>query len=149
MYIVSACLLGERCKYNGGHNLSEKVMAFLKDKKYVMICPEVLGGLDIPRKPSEIAGEKVVDIDGRDVTSYFVRGAVLAMVEIAAAREKYDEEIEGAILKANSPSCGIGTIYDGTFSNTEIYGEGIFARQLKKRNIKVMTEKDIEEIMDD
>ena len=115
MYIVSACLLGERCKYNGGHNLSEKVMAFLKDKKYVMICPEVLGGLDIPRKPSEIAGEKVIDINNRDVTSYFVKGAVLAMVEIAAAREKYDEEIEGAILKANSPSCGIGTIYDGTF----------------------------------
>lgn len=147
MYIVSACLLGEKCKYDGGHNRAESVMAFLKNKKYVMICPEVLGDLDIPRPPAEISDNLVIDINGRDVTSYFVRGTLMAMTKIGAAKEDSGEEIEGAILKSNSPSCGKDLIYDGTFTGNKITGDGIFARQLKKRNIEIMTEQDITRIM--
>lgn len=149
MYIVSACLIGEKCKYNGGDNFSESVIAFLKDKKYVMICPEVLGGLSVPRHPAEIFGDAVIDVEGNDVTSYFVRGTLLSLARAVAAAEKENDDIEGAVLKANSPSCGSGSIYDGTFSGNIISGDGIFARQLKKKNIKVMTEKDIEEIVND
>ena len=149
MYIVSACLIGEKCKYNGGDNFSESVIAFLKDKKYVMICPEVLGGLSVPRHPAEIFGDAVIDVEGSDVTSYFVRGTLLSLARAVAAAEKENADIEGAVLKANSPSCGSGSIYDGTFSGNLISGDGIFAGQLKKKNIKVMTEKDIEEIVND
>lgn len=149
MYIVSACLIGEKCKYNGGDNFSESVIAFLKDKKYVMICPEVLGELSVPRHPAEIFGDAVIDVEGNDVTSYFVRGTLLSLARAVAAAEKENDDIEGAVLKANSPSCGSGSIYDGTFSGNLISGDGIFAGQLKKKNIKVMTEKDIEEIVND
>lgn len=149
MYIVSACLIGEKCKYNGDDNFSESVIAFLKDKKYVMICPEVLGGLSVPRHPAEIFGDAVIDVEGNDVTSYFVRGTLLSLARAVAAAEKENDDIEGAVLKANSPSCGSGSIYDGTFSGNLISGDGIFAGQLKKKNIKVMTEKDIEEIVND
>ncbi len=142
MYIVSACLLGENVKYNGGNNYTKSVEAFLKDKEYVLICPEVAGGLSVPRHPCERLGDRVVGKDGSDVTEAFYSGARRCWEEVL---KKYTpEDIEGAILKARSPSCGSGVIYDGTFSGVKIPGDGVFSELLKSENIKVMTELDFD-----
>lgn len=95
-----------------------------------------------PRPPSEIAGDKVMNCEGLDVTENFKEGAAASMDKAMDAADKAGEQIEGAILKAKSPSCGCGMIYDGTFSETLIPGDGIFTRLLKEHNIKVITEKE-------
>ncbi len=136
MIIVSRCLVGENCKYNGGNNYNEKVCEFLKDKEYITICPECDGGLPVPRIPSEISGDKVISQNGKDVTEYFVKGAEIAL-DIAIKKGA-----DLAILKQSSPSCGSGSIYDGTFTGNKISGDGITAALLKKNGIKVITEKD-------
>lgn len=143
MYIVSGCLLGKNCKYNGGNNRNEKVLEFLKDKKYVEVCPESAGGLKIPRPAAEIKGESVINKEGVDVTYEFILGAKLSLEKAINYSKEIGEEIEGAILKANSPSCGSGKIYDGSFSKKLIDGDGIFARVLKDRKIKVITENEL------
>lgn len=137
MILVSACLLGDNCKYNGGNNLNNKVMEYLKDKEYIKVCPEVLGGLSIPRSPSEIINNKVINREGIDVTNYFLKGKdeVLKLIK--------DKKIDLAIMKANSPSCGYKKIYDGTFSKTLIDGNGILVNELCKLGVKVITENDL------
>lgn len=127
--LVSACLLGIDCKYSGGNNYSEKLMELIKYKKAIPICPEQLGGLTTPRPPSEIqdgeggevlAGKaKVVTASGKDVTDAFIKGAEesLKIAKLYGATT--------AILKSLSPSCGCGTIYDGSFSNTKKLGNGV------------------------
>lgn len=142
MYIISACLLGENCKYNGGNNRCRWVMNFAEQHKYVPVCPETEGGLKSPRLPSEIVGDKVINSDGEDVTQFFINGAVKSYEKAKDAAEKMGEPIEGAILKAKSPSCGCGQIYDGTFSGTLTRGDGFFTRLLIKDDIKVITEKE-------
>lgn len=137
MILVSACLVGENCKYNGENNRNEKVLEFLADKEYITICPEVLGGLETPRVPSEIKGDKVINKEGEDVTKNFVSGALRAL-EIA--KENNPELI---ILKAKSPSCGLGKIYDGSFSNTLKNGNGIACQLLIENGYKIITEKEI------
>ena len=137
MILVSACLAGENCKYNGENNKNEKVLDFLKDKEYIKICPEVMGGLSTPRVPSEIKGDKVINKEGKDVTGYFKRGAIKAL-EIA---KKTNPEL--IILKAKSPSCGFGKIYDGNFSNTLKDGNGITCQMLIDYGFKIITEKEI------
>lgn len=102
----------------------------------ICVCPESLGGLTTPRAPAEIVGSRVVTSMGEDVTEAFYRGAEAALKSI----EKYS--IDAAILKANSPSCGCGRVYDGTFSKTLRDGDGIFAKMLKERGIRVFTEND-------
>lgn len=145
MYIVSRCLLGEDCKYNGGNNFSRSVKDFLKDKEYCLVCPEVMGGLPVPRPPAEIQKDgTVINTEGADVTSNFVRGAEEAWKEALSAAVSEDN-IEGAILKAKSPSCGKGKIYDGTFSGVLTEGDGYFAALLRKKGIKVITEKEIDD----
>ena len=151
IFIVSACLLGENCKYSGGNNRNQAVIDFLSDKEFVPVCPEVLGGLETPRAPSEYANDgsdRIINTDGVDVTTNFELGAKRSL-EIARekAREGAGEfvgKIEGAILKGKSPSCGSNKIYDGTFSGKLMEGDGCFVRLLKKEGIKVVSEKEIE-----
>ena len=146
MYIISACLTGENVKYNGGNNYCLEVVDFLKGRNYVLVCPEVLGGLSIPRDPCERTGDRVMDRGGKDVTEAFYEGARRCLEEVL---EKVPpEDIEGAILRKASPSCGSGLIYDGTFSGTKIPGDGVFTALLKEHGIRVFTEDEITEIDD-
>lgn len=131
---VSACLLGENCKYNGKNNQNEDVINFLQNKKYIAICPEVMGGLSTPRPPSEILGEKVITKNGLDLTQEFRQGAKLSLDLCLKHNVKL------AILKSNSPSCGSKTIYDGTFNYVLISGQGITTQLLTKNSIKVIDE---------
>lgn len=143
MIIVSACLCGVDCKYNGENNKNEKVIEFLKDKEYKMICPEEMGGLPTPRVPSEEVFDldgtmKVMSKEGKDVTAEFLQGAELSL----KVAKECDAEL--AILKARSPSCGKGAIYDGTFSGTLTEGNGVTADLFIKNGIKVLSEDDFE-----
>ena len=135
--LVSACLLGTNCKYNGKNNKNEKVLEYIKDKYVIPICPEVFGGLSTPRIPSEISDNKIINKDGIDVTKYFVDGANKTL-DIAKTLN-----IKKAILKQKSPSCGCGKIYDGTFTNNIINGDGITTRLLKENSIEVITEEEL------
>ena len=135
--LVSACLLGHNCKYNGKNNKNEKVLDYIKNKHVIPICPEVFGGLTIPRLPSEIKDNKVINKTGKDVSDNFIRGANKTL-EIAKKLN-----VKKALLKQNSPSCGCGRIYDGSFTNTIINGDGITTRILKENNIEVITEEDL------
>ena len=139
MIIVSACLLGENCKYSGGNNKSENVIKYLEDKEYILVCPEQLGGLSTPRNPSEIITygnkdgndvlsgcTKVLSNKGIDVTKNFIQGAEETL-KIAI-----EHNAKTAILKAGSPSCGYKKIYDGTFLGNKIQGMGVTAAILNK-----------------
>ena len=142
MYIVSACLLGQNCKYNGGNNLNEEVVEFCKNHKYITVCPESAGKLPTPRPPAEKVGDRIVDKDGKDVTDAFLRGADISLKSCMEMARISGEEIEGAILKANSPSCGVGQIYDGTFSGTLTEGDGGFAGMIKRLGGEIINEKE-------
>ena len=142
MYIVSGCLLGRNCKYNGGNNANEDVIEFCKTHKYIEVCPESAAKLPCPRPPAEIVGSRVLNKYGKDLTNEFDRGAELSLNTCMTMSNLTGEPIEGAILKANSPSCGCGKIYDGTFTGTLTEGDGIFARRLKRMGIEVITEKE-------
>lgn len=135
--LVSACLVGVNCKYDGTNNDNEKVIEYLKDKEMILICPEVWGGLTTPRDPSEVLGSKVISNKGKDVTENFQRGAE----ETLKLAKKFG--IKKALLKAKSPSCGSGKIYDGTFSKTIIDGYGVTAKLLKDNGIEIISELDI------
>ena len=135
--LVSACLLGVCCRYDGESKPCADVTA-LRDKfTLIPICPEVDGGLPTPRTPSERVGDKVLMRDGRDVTDNYVSGA-----EAALDRARMFN-CDCAILKARSPSCGSGAIYDGSFSGKLIPGDGVCAELLKKNGIEVYTEEEI------
>lgn len=147
--LVSACLLGTNCKYSGGNNLTQKVLELVKEHSLIPVCPEQLGGLTTPRKPCEIQdgdgskvleGEaKVLNNAGEDVTEQFVRGAQ----ETLAIAKLYG--CTAAILKGNSPSCGFGTIYDGSFSHIIKKGSGVAAQLLENNGLAVATDEDFEE----
>ena len=134
---VSACLLGDNCKYNGGNNYSEKVTEFIKDHDIILVCPEIMGGLPTPRKPSEIVNGIVKHKDGTSVDAEFRKGAKLALNEVIT------NGVDLVILQSRSPSCGVKHIYDGTFSGTLIPGQGIFAELLKENNIRVLDVSDL------
>lgn len=148
MYIISKCLLGENCKYDGGNNYCDEVVKFCENHQYFAVCPECAGGLTIPRIPSEImvqddGTKKVFNQEGKDVTREFILGSKKSYNEAVKFSEKVGEKIEGAILKAKSPSCGCGQVYDGTFTGMLTEGNGIFADILIDIGIKIFTEKDI------
>ena len=128
---VSACLLGENCKYNGGNNYSEALAAFLQGHEAVPICPEVLGGLGVPREPAELVGGVVRHRDGSSVDAAFRAGAAAALEAVKAAGAQL------VILQSRSPSCGVGTIYDGSFTGRLTEGNGVFATLLKENGIEV------------
>lgn len=129
--LISACLVGYNCKYNGGNNaLPLEVLAALRERyRLIPVCPEAAGGLPTPRVPSERRGGRVVTRDGRDVTAAFRRGAEIAgkLAERTGARL--------ALLKSGSPSCGSGMIYDGSFTGTLMPGDGVTAEYLKNKNL--------------
>ena len=134
---VSACLLGENCKYNGGNNYSKKVIEYIKGHEVVPVCPEVLGGLPTPRESAEIVNGKVSHKDGTSVDKEFRRGAETALEIIK------EQQVDFVILQSRSPSCGVNTIYDGSFSGKIISGQGVFANLLQKNGIKVIDVKDL------
>lgn len=138
MILVSACLLGINCKYNGGNNENKELIKCLKKEKIIPVCPEQLGGLGTPREPCEIIEKtdilRVVDKKGKDQTLKFLKGAeeTLKIAQLC--------EIKEAVLKSNSPSCCSFKIYDGSFSGKLIDGVGITAYLLKTNDIKVYNE---------
>ena len=137
MFIVSKCLAGVPCRYDGKDNLVPEIKALVERGEAVAVCPEVLGGLPTPRTPSErLPDGRVLDKRGKDVTAQFTRGAERAM-EICR-----EHGCTGAILKARSPSCGKGVIYDGSFTGTRVPGSGVFAQMLLDTGIPVMTEEE-------
>ena len=138
---VSACLVGKNTKYDGKNNYNEYVMKYLKDKEYVIICPEVFGGLPTPRTPSEQRGDKVFAKNNKDVTKEFVNGAK----ESLSILKK--QGITTVILKERSPSCGYKKIYDGSFTGKIIDGNGVFAKLAIDNGFVIYTESDIEKII--
>ncbi len=134
---VSACLLGQNCKYNGGNNYSKKVAAFLEGHSVIPVCPEVLGGLPTPREPAEIVCGHVRHKDGSSVDEEFRNGARIALDKIKAAGA------DCVILQPRSPSCGVKSVYDGTFSGNLIPGTGVFVQLLKENGIRVIDAADI------
>ena len=138
--IVSACLMGKNCKYNGGNNKNETVLKYVEDKEVFLICPEVMGGLTTPRIPCEIKGDKVINKNGEDKSEEYKKGAQLSF-NIAK-----ENNIKLAILKAKSPSCGSGLIYDGSFNGTLIEGNGVCSALFKSNKIRVLSEKEIENL---
>lgn len=141
--LVSACLLGENLKYNGKNNFNEVVAKLAESFELVPICPEVLGGLTIPRLPSEINEDRVVNSAEVDVTYEFLKGANLAL------EKALKENIKYAILKEKSPSCGVHKIYDGTFSGILIKGQGIACSLLEKKGIKCYNENEIDKLLEE
>ena len=138
--IVSACLLGDNVKYDGTNNKNDELIEFLKDYEIIKVCPEVFGTLKIPRISAEIVGDRVINKNGIDVTNEYLLGAKKTL-KIAK-----DNNIKIAILKKNSPSCGSGKVYDGTFSHTLIDGDGITAKLLKENGILVFNESNYHDI---
>ena len=137
--VVSACLMGRKCKYNGGDNASAAVQAFVQGHEAVAVCPEQLAGLPTPRTCIEQRCGRLVDRDGNDVDAQCRAGVQRAM-EIIEGRQ-----IDLAILQSRSPTCGVKQIYDGTFSGTRIDGMGALARALKERGIPLMDAEDVPE----
>ena len=133
---VSACLLGEPCRYDGQAKPSPRVCALGDAFVLVPVCPEVLGGLPIPREPAERRGEGVFTRTGREVTEAYRNGAEEA---VCVAREA---GCAFCVLKARSPSCGCGRIYDGTFTGTLVPGDGVAAETFKRNGFCVYTEED-------
>lgn len=136
--LVSACLLGINCKYNGNNNLNEKVLDFIKDKEVIPVCPEIMGGLSTPRPPSEIIGNKVFNNQNQDVTKEYEKGAeeTLKLAKLF--------NVKKALLKAKSPSCGKDKIYDGTFNGILVSGMGKTVQLLKENGIEVISEIDLD-----
>ena len=134
MIIVSACLAGIPCRYDGGRKTDPAILELVRSGQAIPLCPEQLGGLTTPRVPAEIRDGRVFTRDGRDVTEEFHRGAAIVL----------DMALEygcgEAILKARSPSCGKGEIYDGTFSGRLVPGDGVTAAILSENGIAVRTE---------
>ena len=137
MILVSACLAGAPCRYNGLGFICPSVAALVAAGKVLAVCPEVLGGLSTPRPPAEIVAGRVVTVFGEDVTAAYQDGAQLALKLASKAG------CRTAILKARSPSCGCGQIYDGSFSGRLIPADGVFAALLKTAGIVVQTEEEI------
>ena len=137
--LVSACLLGKNCKYNGGNKLNQGVLGFIEGHEVIGVCPEQLGGLSTPRLPAEIVDGVVTNKEGVSVDNEFRKGAQEAL---AVALEN---KVDLAILQSRSPSCGVKEIYDGSFSGKKIKGQGVFAKLLSARGIKVLDAEDVAE----
>jgi len=149
MIIVSACLLGLCARYDGGHNLCPPLLQLARAGRCLPVCPEQLGGLPTPREPAEITGgdggdvlagrARVLGSSGADLTAAFLRGAEQTLILARAM------PVAAAVLKARSPSCGVGRIYDGSFTRTPKEGSGVTAAALARLSIPLYTELDINE----
>lgn len=140
--LLSSCLLGENVKYSGGNNFSKDLLDILKkyNIEIIKVCPEVDGGLSIPREPAEILGNDIVNKKGKSVLKEFKKGAELSLEKAKA------NNIAFAILKEKSPSCGSNAIYDGSFSGTLVKGEGLTTKILRENKIKVFSEEELDKI---
>lgn len=126
---VSACLLGEKCKYNGGDNLNARVIDFVRGHEVIPVCPERAAGMPSPRPPVEIRCGRLVDCHGRDVDACYRAG-------VARTMEMLEERpVDMAILQPRSPTCGVHQVYDGSFSGVRVAGQGILAQALAERGI--------------
>lgn len=134
--VVSACLLGENCKYNGGNNYSASIAKYLEGKEVILVCPEVLAGLGVPRTPIEIVDGVVFDRNGNCVDAA-LRQAVQQIVT-----QLEGQDISYVILKSRSPTCGVHQVYDGTFSGKLVDGMGILAQALKEKGYCVVDSED-------
>ena len=132
--LVSACLLGTPCSYDGRSKADARIQALAEKYELVPVCPEELGGLPTPREPSERQGERIVMRSGRDVTAEYRRGAEAALALCL------QNGCKAAVLKEKSPSCGCGQVYDGTFSRRLIEGDGVTAELLKAHGVAVYGE---------
>ena len=135
--LVSACLLGRDCKYNGGNNYSEKVAKYVKGHDVIPVCPEVAGGLPIPRIPCEIVGGTVTNRNGESKDREFRAGADICL------KKALEEKVDLAILQSRSPSCGVKQIYDGSFTGKLIPEKGVFAEMLSENGIKIIDLEDL------
>ena len=135
--LVSACLLGRKCKYSGGSNFNPKVAAFVEGKEVVEVCPEVMAGLGIPRTPIEIVDGILMDREGNDVDALLREAVKQALEQIR------ELDIECAILQSRSPTCGVNQVYDGTFTGRLIPGSGVFARALMDAGYRVIDAEDV------
>lgn len=135
--LVSACLLGERCRYDGESRANEQIIRLKEKYNLIPVCPEVLGGLPTPRTPCEIIKDKVISQNGEDRTENYKKGAEIAL------KTALETDCKIAVLKSKSPSCSIKQIYDGSFSKTLINESGIAARLFVKNGIKVIDENEI------
>lgn len=138
--VCSACLLGADCKYDGGNNYSEKLASFIRkhECQVIPVCPEVMGGLSVPRIPCEIRNGKVCNRNGEDVHESFVQGARNALQVVK------NENPDRVILQSRSPSCGCKEVYDGTFSGKRIQGQGIFVQMLVQEGYQPTDIEDLE-----
>lgn len=149
-YVVSACLAGARSRFDGTSKRSARVERLVRDGEAIPVCPEQLGGLPTPRPATEIAGgggaavladrARVLTANGSDLTANFLRGAE----EAAALAELFGAT--SAILKSRSPSCGCGAVYDGSFKDRVVDGDGVLTALLRRKGLKVMTEEEFEKI---
>ena len=135
--LVSACLLGENCKYNGGNNYSAAVVEYVNGKDVLSICPERMAGMGCPRTPIEIVDGVLMDRNGNNVDAA-MRKAVEQAMELIRK-----EEIHCAVLQSRSPTCGVNQIYDGSFSGTLIPGSGVLAQALKEAGYRVVDAEDL------
>ena len=135
--LVSACLLGENCKYNGGNNYSAAVAKFVKDKEVITICPEMMAGMGCPRTPIEIVDGVLMDRNGNNVDAS-MREAVARAMEMIRK-----EDIQCAVLQSRSPTCGVNQIYDGSFSGKLVSGSGILAQALKNAGYQTIDAEDL------
>ncbi len=136
--LVSACLLGECCKYNGGSNYNPAVVRFLEGKEVIPVCPEVLAGLGIPRTPIEIVDGVLRDKNGNNMEKALLSGVEQTLDAIKG------EKIDCAVLQSRSPTCGVNQIYDGSFTGQLIKGSGVLAQALKRAGYRVIDAEDIE-----
>ena len=139
--LISACLVGDKTRYDGKSNYHPLIKELLEKYELVPFCSEVEGGLGVPRLPSEIVNGKVINSKGKDVTSNYIAGAKKALMICQYL------DIKIAILKDGSPACGVSEIHDGSFSGAKIKGMGITASLLSKNGIKVISEKEIETLL--
>ncbi|MCY8981580.1 DUF523 domain-containing protein [Bacillus halotolerans] len=151
MILVSSCLGGIECRYNGSHAASEKIRKLIEENQAVMACPELLGGFSTPREPAEIIGgtgedvlsgaAKIITSSGEDVTDLYMKGAAQTLA--------YAKEINASavILKENSPSCGSNFIYNGSVSGKKIAGNGVTAALLKQAGYRVISENQLDDIL--
>ena len=147
MKIISACLLGINCMYNGANSLDQRVLAYLSEEQFIAVYPEQLGGLPTPRDACEIQGQsgeyvldgccRVLSKYGKDLTDFFIKGAQETL-DIALKNH-----VDEAILRHNSPSCGCGSTYDGTFSHSFIRGDGVTTALLRRNGIKAISEENL------
>ena len=141
--LVSACLMGVGCRYDGKSNQLPQLEQLMKQHTCIPVCPEIFGGLPTPRVPAERQSSKIMTQDGQDVTQQFIRGTA----EVLRLADLY--HCKAALLKERSPSCGSEQIYDGTFTKTLTEGDGLTAEMLKRKGIAVYGESQIGELVND